>query len=310
MAWVKAENAKTVAVLERDPRYPTLYADALKLAESRDRIPYPTIIGGEVYNFWQDAEHTHGVWRRTTLASYRSASPTWTTVLDLDALSRAEKANWFWKGASCAEPAEQRCLISLSDGGEDAVTVREFDLPSASFVVGGFTLPHGKQNVAWENANTILVAREWAPGEMTKSGYAYVVKRLARGQPLSAAVEVFRGQPSDVSAGPFTLHDGDGHQATLVRRGPSFFENEYSIETPRGFEKLAVPLKASVSELVRGQLVIGLNSPWTVDGRTFSAGSVVSVPLSAVVANPSALTPTLDRRAGRTRGDRADVGDA
>jgi prolyl oligopeptidase len=117
MAWVNAENAKTVAVLEKDPHYAGLYADAVKLAEARDRIPSPSVIGGQIYNFWQDAEHTHGVWRRTTLASYRSASPAWTTVLDLDALSKSEKANWFWKGSTCAEPAERHCMVQLSDGG-------------------------------------------------------------------------------------------------------------------------------------------------------------------------------------------------
>ncbi len=294
MEWVKAENAKTVAVLEHDPHYAPLYADAVKLAESHDRIPYPDLIRGQVYNFWQDAEHTHGVWRRTTLSSYKSAKPVWTTVLDLDALSKSEKANWFWKGASCAEPAEQRCLVHLSDGGEDAVTVREFDLTTGSFVKGGFLLPHGKQSAAWEDPNTLLVAREWAPGEMTRSGYAYVIRRLKRGQPLADAVEVFRGTPSDVSAGPFTLDDGHGHHAVFVRRGPSFFESEYSVLAPKGFERLDMPRKAGVDDLVSGQLVIRLDTAWTTKaGRTFSAGSLVFVPLSAVIAHPDNLEPVL-----------------
>ena len=294
MAWVHAENAKTVAVLEKDPHYASLYTEAVKLAEARDRIPYPSVIGGEVYNFWQDAEHTHGIWRRTSLESYRTASPSWTTVLDLDALSKAEKANWFWKGATCAEPAEQRCLIRLSDGGEDAVTVREFDLPSMSFVKGGFMLPHGKQDVTWQDPNTILVSREWSPGEVTSSGYAFVVKRLTRGEPLSSAVEVFHGKKSDVRAGPFRLDDGDGHHAIFVSRSPSFFESEQLIQTPNGFERLDIPLKSSVSSLVNGQLVIRLDTAWTpAAGTSFTAGSLVSVPLTAAVANPGALEPTL-----------------
>lgn len=294
MEWVNAENARTVGVLERDPHYAALYSDAVKLAEARDRIPVPSIIGGQVYNFWQDAEHTHGVWRRTTLASYRTASPAWTTVLDLDALSKVEKANWFWKGATCAEPAERRCMVSLSDGGEDASTVREFDLPSATFVNGGFTLPHGKQNVAWDNANTLLVAREWNPGDLTKSGYAFIVKRLARGQALSAAVEVFRGKASDVSAGPFTLDDGDGHHAVFMSRSPSFFESEHYVQTPRGFEKLGIPLKASIASLVTGQLVIRLDTAWApAGGEPFTAGSLASVSLASAIANPAQLTATL-----------------
>ncbi len=205
MDWVRSENAKTAAVLEQDPRYPVLYKEALTIAQAQDRIPQPSQIGGQIYNFWQDASHAHGLWRRTTLKQYRQTSTAWTPVLDLDALSSTEKGNWFWGGARCAEPAERLCMLALSDGGEDAVTEREFDLRSARFVSGGFALPKGKQTPAWESENSLLVSREWSPGELTASGYPYIVKRLARGQPLSAAKEVFRGVTSDVGVDPVTL---------------------------------------------------------------------------------------------------------
>ena len=101
----------------------------------------------------------------------------------------------------------------LSDGGEDASTVREFDVTTRAFVKDGFDLPKGKQNVAWMGTDTLLVSREWKPGEMTASGYPYIVKRLVRGQALANAVEVFRGEPKDVSVGPATIVDGTGHRA-------------------------------------------------------------------------------------------------
>jgi len=189
MAWVEAENAKTTAVIESDPRFETLYNDAKTIAEAKDRIPEPNMLGGRVWNFWQDADHQHGIWRQTSLPDFKSAAPNWRTVLDLDALSKAEKANWFWKGANCHEPEEERCIVSLSDGGEDAVTAREFDLRSSRFADGGFSLPSGKQDIAWLDSETLLVAREWKTGELTKSGYAFVVKRVKRGQALDAAVE-------------------------------------------------------------------------------------------------------------------------
>src|SRR5262249_19677980 len=126
MAWVKTENAKTTAALERDPRFAGIYKAALAMARATDRIPDVNFIGGALYNFWQDSAHVRGIWRKTTLASYRTSSPAWTTVLDLDSLAKAEKANWVWEGYQCAQPAERRCMLRLSDGGEDAVTVREF----------------------------------------------------------------------------------------------------------------------------------------------------------------------------------------
>ena len=75
---------------------------------------------------------------------------------------------------------ERRCLISLSDGGEDAVTVREFDLVTGKFVPDAFVLPKGKQDATWVDENTLLISREWHKGELTRSGYAFIVKRLKR----------------------------------------------------------------------------------------------------------------------------------
>src|ERR1700735_2045836 len=119
LAWVKAENVKTLAVLQRDPHFAGLYADALAVSSSKDRIPAPELIGGRVYNFWQDAIHVRGIWRTTTIADYARAKPDWTTVLDLDALAKTEGKNWVWQGVDCGSPDAERCLIYLSDGGED-----------------------------------------------------------------------------------------------------------------------------------------------------------------------------------------------
>src|SRR5579862_5281752 len=51
MDWVNAHNAKATAVLEADARYPTLYKEALTIAEARDRIPAGRFLHGEIYNF-------------------------------------------------------------------------------------------------------------------------------------------------------------------------------------------------------------------------------------------------------------------
>ncbi len=293
MAWVKAENAKTTAVLEKDPRFASLYRDALAVAQARDRIPYARFLDGQLYNFWQDSAHVRGIWRRTSLASYRSASPRWTTVLDLDALARAEHANWVWKGAQCAEPAERRCLVELSEGGEDAVTVREFDVGTRAFARGGFVLPRGKQRVAWVGADTVLVSREWQPGELTASGYPYIVKRLVRGQPVSAAVEVFRGSARDGGYGvsPVTLEDGAGHRVSMIVRPLSTFEFEKYLVRPAGVAKLAIPLKADPVALVDGQVIMKLSDAWTDGGASIRTGSLASFDAMRAAADPEHLAP-------------------
>ena len=164
-------------------------------------------------------------------------------MLDLDALAASEKANWVWKGASCARPAERRCLISLSDGGEDAVTIREFDVAAKSFVADGFILPKGKQDASYIDENELLLGREWTPGLLTKSGYAYVVKRLKRGQPLSAAREVYRGTADDVGSFGAVLRDGDGRSLSYAIRATDFFNSENFILTAKGPQRLGIPAR-------------------------------------------------------------------
>jgi prolyl oligopeptidase len=295
MAWVEAHNAAATKALEADPRYATLYQDALAIAGAKDRIPQPSFLRGEIYNFWQDPEHLRGIWRKTTLADYRTADPHWTTVLDIDALGKAEGKSWVMKGVECLRPQERLCLVSLSDGGEDAVEVREFDLDTAAFVPGGFHLPRGKHRVAWEDADHLLVASEWTAGDMTASGYPYIVKRLARGAPLSAAVEVYRGSKDDGGYGvsPAVLIDGQDRTLAIVQRPLDTFHSETFVIGPQGAKRLAIPEKAQVAELVDGRVIVSLDEAWTAGGRTFAPGSIAAVDLAAVKADPGDLHPTL-----------------
>ena len=124
MEWVKAENARTAAVLEKDPRFAILEAEALKVLESPDRLPIPQFRGNDVYNTWRDAAHLRGIVRRTTIEDYLRADPKWETVLDYDALSKADNQSWVGKGLDCLHPDDQFCLVGLSAGGEDALTLR------------------------------------------------------------------------------------------------------------------------------------------------------------------------------------------
>lgn len=302
MDWVKAQNSRTQAVLEADPRYRSYFDSALAIAQASDRIPYGRFRNGQIFNFWQDADHVRGILRRTSLADYRSPEPKWQTVLDLDALAAAEKANWVYMGMICARPAERRCLIVLSDGGEDAVTAREFDLALGKFVDGGFVLPKGKQRMAWEDENTLLVAREWQPGDVGRTGYPFILKRLKRGEKLEAATEVYRADPKDGGYGvsPWVLRDGDNNSLATIVRPLDTFSSETYIIGPKGPRRVAIPGKAGFSDMVAGRVVIDLREDWTPagSGTTFPAGALVSVDLAELKADPERLKPTLIYAAG------------
>jgi prolyl oligopeptidase len=287
LAFARAENARSLGVLQADRRYADLQAKALAIVTAKDRIPAVGLAGdGSLRDFWQDAEHVRGIWRSVDEASYRAGAPAWRTILDLDALSTAESANWVWKGAACLTPEDRLCLVELSDGGKDAVEVREFDIKAGAFVQGGFVSPQSKQDVAWLDADSLLIARDWGQGTLTQSGYPFVIKRWARGTPLAEAKEAFRGKASDVMVSPVVLRDAEGRvAAALALRALSFFETEaYLLPDGAPPVKLPLPLRSTVKGLVNGQLVFTLEQDWDVQG--LKSGDLAAYDLVALKTAP------------------------
>jgi len=297
LAWVKAENARTAAVLENDSHFATLDAEALKVLDSPDKLPFPGFHNGVIYNFWQDAEHVRGIVRRTTPKDYLTPDPKWETVLDYDALSKADKQSWVYKGLNCLHPEDELCLVSFSAGGEDAITLREFDLKTAKFVEGGFQLPRGKQRVAWEDKDTLLIARDWGPGTMSEAGYPIAIREWKRGEPLESAKEVFRGDVKDngYGDGPTVYFDGQGNRAVILERNLTTFEQETYLLLPTGTKRLALPRKIDINGLLDGQLLVTLAEDWKPAGqaKSFAQGSVVSLNLAALTRDPEHLRPTV-----------------
>jgi prolyl oligopeptidase len=291
--FARAENARSLPVLENDPRYAPLHAQALAIATAKDRIPAVGFAGdGSLRNFWQDADHVRGIWRAVDLASYRTPAPAWRTLLDLDAVAKAENANWVWKDVTCLAPDDRLCLLVLSDGGKDAVTIREFDTWAGAFVKDGFVAPESKQDVSWIDADTVILGRDWGEGALTQSSYPYILKVWKRGTPLGAAKEIFRGEKTDVAVSPYVLRDAAGRlQATLAVRAVTFFETEYHLLDGPAPIRLPVPLRSTLQGLVDGQVVFTLEQDWPE--KTLRTGDVIAFDLAALKADPAAARPQL-----------------
>ena len=286
MAFVAQENRKALAVLTGDRRYETFRREAEAILTATDRIPTPRFLGSGVANFWQDATNPKGVWRRTSLTSYRTANPQWETLLDIDALSRAEGKDWVFKGADCLAPDETRCLISLSDGGKDAVVVREFDTTTNRFVDDGFNLPEGKHRIEWLDRDTLLVATDFGAGTLTESGYPFIVKTLKRGQTLAQAVEVYRGEQSDGGYGvsPSVYRDKTGQvTAVIITRPLDTFRSEtWGLGHDGKAQKLNLPERVGVYGVIDGRLVFSPDQAWRFDGQDYVAGSLLALPLGVL----------------------------
>lgn len=272
--WAKAQNAVTTRELESSPEFETIRKRLLSILDSKEQIPYVNKYGRFYYNFWQDAEHVRGIWRRTTPDEYKKSTPEWETVIDLDQLADHEKENWVWKGSNVLQPAYDRCLVYLSRGGADAKVVREFDLETKQFVAGGFFLPEAKSRVDWRNRDTLYVGTDFGPNSLTSSGYPRLVKEWNRGTPLAQAQTLFEGKTDDVAVGARVVHD-HGRVYELIGRSITFFSNETFVRKGDQWIKIPKPDDAEV-QTFSNEILIQLRTDWTVNGRRYSGGALLS----------------------------------
>ncbi len=287
LGWVRQRNSTTIAEFS-DESFERMRAEALEVLDTDTRIPYVRRRGNHLYNFWRDAANPRGLWRRTTLASYRTDDPDWDVIIDVDELARADGENWVWAGADVIEPDHSLALISLSRGGSDASVVREFDMAARDFVAGGFEFAEAKSRVAWEDHDTLLVGTDFGPDSLTESGYPRLVKRWRRGQPLSEAQMLFTGARTDVTVAA-AVDRTPGYERTLIYRAIDFFNDErYELRSGE-LIRVDAPTDATVS-VHRDWILIELRTDWHTGTADFTAGSLLAADYKEFLAGTAELT--------------------
>ncbi|HTK79416.1 MAG TPA: prolyl oligopeptidase family serine peptidase [Rhizomicrobium sp.] len=282
LEWVKGQNAKSDAALKSDPAYKKDYDTILKVLNANDRIPQPDVVDHQwVFNFWQDADHVRGIWRRTTISDYAAKEPHWKVLFDVDKYDRDTGKDWVWQGADCT-PSFSRCLVSLSPGGTDAHEVHEFDPKTGKFVDDGFTLAQAKSQARYIDDNTILFATDFGPGSMTPSSYPRIVKVWHRGGPMSAARTVYEAKPDDIGANLAVFHGPYGVVPLVIRR-ITFFAADYFFVNPDGTTvQIPIPRGADLKGVTQGQLIFTLRDDWTPhSAKKIVRGSLVAFPVVA-----------------------------
>lgn len=277
--WARAENARSLAVLEHDPRFESLRADALSVLTSPARIPTGSIHAGQVYNFWQDEAHVRGLWRRASLESYVAGAPRWETLIDYDRLAADEKENWVAGDVACLAPEWRHCMVELSRGGGDTSTWREYDTQARAFVRGGFALADAKSDLSWVDADTLVVGTDTGPGALTDSGYPREVRVWRRGQPLASAQPLLSGQRTDVAVRSYV--DQDGGPRPFVIRALTFFEYDYYYAPAlRDPQKMPWPRNTDLDGVLDGRAILALREPWEYRGQRYPSGAVVAYDLA------------------------------
>jgi prolyl oligopeptidase len=312
LAWVKTKNEQCISSLG-DPSKTETFKRILGILDSKDKIPNIYRIGGEggnFYDFWRDDKHVQGIWRKTTLESYKTGTPDWKIVIDLDALPPPKcgtAKTWVWHGSTLLDngPGTEcdRALIALSPGGSDADTSREFDLKAEAWIDaadGGFAMPEAsKGSIRYRSKDEVLVGTDFEGdgSTMTDSGYPRVVKSWKRGTPIETAKVVFEGEQADVAASQYAYHDrGFVHEFQM--RCITFYTSKYfyrkltqdairsvtAADESTPFAPVPIPEDAELGTFANAALVT-LRTDWKPPGceSTFKSGALISAPMESVM---------------------------
>ncbi|UFU06088.1 prolyl oligopeptidase family serine peptidase [Ruania halotolerans] len=288
--WVRARNAEQAATLAGTQEFTATRDRIRTILDSDEKIPGISKVGEYYYNFWRDAGHERGIWRRTTLESYRTDAPEWEIVLDIDALNEAEGENWVWHGASVLRTgpdAYRLAIVDLSRGGADADVSREFDLQRKTFVDGGFYRPESKGGTSWIDSDTLFVFTDTGEGSMTPSGYPRIARRWRRGTAVEQAEVVYEGTDEDMYIG--AVHDSTpGFERDFVSRAIAFYNDElYLLGENDDLTLIEVPNSANAG-VHREWITVELREDWTVedtDGRrTYPGGSLLALGFDTFLA--------------------------
>ncbi len=277
LEFVNSQNEATIKELSAEKDYQDLFDKSLEIYNSTERIAYPTIRGNYVYNFWKDKDHVRGIWRRCLLEGYTSGNPAWVTLLDMDELSKKDDIKWVYKGSTGLYPDYNRFLIELSKGGGDAVITKEFDANKKQFIENGFFIDESKGSARYVDENTLIVSTDFGEGTMTDSGYPKQVKLWKRGSSLKDARLIYEGETADafMTAG-YILRDDD-QAYTLVSRSLTTFSSQKMVWMNNKIIKLDIPEDASLNDILNNQLIIQLKSDWTVNTKTYTTGTLLSL---------------------------------
>ncbi|MCQ1948234.1 prolyl oligopeptidase family protein [Arthrobacter sp. zg-Y1116] len=283
--WVRSENAVTENLLSRTG-FEQTEERLLEVLDSTDRIPMVAKRGEHYYNFWRDAEHPKGLWRRTTWQSYTATETEWEVLLDLDELSAAEGIEWVWGGSMFLRPQDgvsyRRALVALSPDGGDAARYREFDVVDRAFVPGGFDIPAAKSRISWAGEDSLYVGTDFGPGSMTTSSYPRTSRILRRGQDLLDA-EPFFEVPEDHMMAVVQRDQTPGFERDLAVDIIDFYNTRTFLREGGDWVQLDVPLDVNV-DVHRQWLLLRPRTDWELDGVPHPAGSLLAASLEEFTA--------------------------
>ncbi len=230
-----------------------------KVLDANDRIPIGKLDHGDVFNFWQDAAHLRGIWRRTTIAAYANANSAMGNAARCrQARGRREGRTGCGKGADCS-PDLQALPVQLSPRRRRYRGRARIRSDSEELREDGFALAEAKAEATYLDDDTILFGTDFGPGTLTDVGLsahreAVAARRSRSPTPRRSS----KASEDDVSVAR-TCFTGPTARSRWSRAASAFSPPNISTSLPDGSTmKLPLPLSADVKGVTHGNLIFTL----------------------------------------------------
>ena len=288
LAWVERQNKQTLAKFG-DARFAADRDTLAAIYDRPDNIPMVARRGTKLYNYWKDKTNPRGLWRCTTLESFRQSQPQWEVILDLDALATQEDEDWIWGGASTLPGQHRHAILRLSRGGSDAVVLREFDTVKREFVTDGFNLAEAKSSAQWLDVDTLLVASPLGEGMATRSGYARTARLWRRDTDFVNAPVVCETAIENMGLGA-ALDRTQKSETVWFTERLGFFDQTVSIGDRNG-PRAKLDLPTDIEMDCSGDwLLLQRRTAWEIGGKQHPPDTLLATSLAGFLSGERSFT--------------------
>jgi prolyl oligopeptidase len=287
LAWSTLQTDATRAKLEASPTFKAVLADMKAVHASERPLPTYWLLGGHRYiRLVHDKSHPYGI-IATAEAGPDDRPGTWRTVFDLDAYNRtvphAYTIKWLQPETECLAPGFDRCMVQLWYEGDQDNAYIELDLETGQVVKHGFDILPGRNEVAWIDRDTLLVAHTTAGVRVMPSQFPAELHVWKRGTPLSHAPKIFELGPTD-SLFEFSVTGKLGDRRIFISRAKTYTSFQLEEVTLDG-RVTDLPLPDQLDNFgtpifMRGKLAVQLATPHTFNGKTYPADTIVAYDLA------------------------------
>jgi prolyl oligopeptidase len=286
LAWAKQQTDATRAKLEASPTFRAVLADMQAVHANESPLPRYHLLGTRRYlRFEHNQAHPYGRIEIAEVAPDGRSAGAWRTVFDLDAYNKTmpqpSTIKWLQPERECLA---DHCMIPLwLSGGQNNAYI-ELDLKTAQVLKEGFSIPPGRNSVAWLDEDTLAVAHTTGGARAMPSQFPAELHVWKRGTPLAQAPKIYDLDPKD-SLFEFEVFGPPGQRQIVLSIAKTYTNFQLQTVTVDGrTSDLPFPDELNnfgVPNITGSQLAVQLATPHAIDGNTYPADTIVAYDLGA-----------------------------